>query len=69
MGEETQGHGTMDGTEEAACHLSHPPMFLSPKGPVGRFCLYLLVFKVVYAVAKGWGYISKSRAAKKHPAF
>ena len=39
MGEETQGHGTVEGAEEVAPHFSHPFMFLGPKGPVGGFLL------------------------------
>lgn len=39
MGEETQGHGTVEGAEEVAPHFNHPFMFLGPKGPVGSFLL------------------------------
>lgn len=40
MGEETQGHGTVEGAEEVAPHFYHPFMFLGPKGPVGSFLLW-----------------------------
>lgn len=43
----------MKGAEEAAPHFSHLLTFLGPKGSVGKFCLYTLVCKVAYAVAKG----------------
>lgn len=53
MGEETQGHGTVEGAEEVAPHFYHPFMFLGPKVQLVVFCFDALVCKVADAVAKG----------------